>query len=179
MIPYTIYLVDDEPSIQKGIAFGLGKKYNIISFSSGEDAISAILQNPPDLVLLDIGLPGISGLEALTEIKKLEPDILVIMITAYEDIDTVISAMKRGAQDYIIKPIQLDSLKICIQNALDTIKLRQESDRFPSLLSDDRPPDNQQNRHDRRNLRHRSHSRSCSAAGARDARRDPRRHGEW
>ena len=126
MIPYTIYLVDDEPSIQKGIAFGLGKKYDVISFSSGEDAISAIIQNPPDLVLLDIGLPGLNGLEVLTEIKKFEPDILVIMITAYEDIDTVISAMKSGAQDYIIKPIQLDSLKICIKNALDTIKLRKE-----------------------------------------------------
>ena len=126
MIPYTIYLVDDEPSIQKGIIFGLGKIYNVISFSSGEDAISAIIQNPPDLVLLDIGLPGINGLQVLTEIKKLEPDILVIMITAYEDIDTVISAMKSGAQDYITKPIQLDSLKICVKNALDTIKLRKE-----------------------------------------------------
>ena len=126
MIPYTIFLVDDEPSIQKGISYGLGKKYNVTCFSSGETAVKAISENPPDLVLLDIGLPGMDGLEVLNEIKKRVSDIIVIMITAYEDIDTVISAMKSGAQDYIIKPIQLDSLKICIRNALDTIKLRKE-----------------------------------------------------
>jgi two-component system response regulator AtoC len=126
MISYTIYLVDDEPSIRQGVAFGFKDQYHVESFSSAEDAIDAIRGLRPDLVLLDIGLPGMSGIEALREIKGIEPDMLVIMITAYEDINTVISTMKLGAYDYVIKPIHMDSLRVCVKNALETIKLRKE-----------------------------------------------------
>lgn len=126
MIPYTIYLVDDEASIRQGIALSFKNQYHVESFSSAEDAIGAIRKRRPDLVLLDIGLPGMSGIEALREIKGLEPDMLIIMITAYEDINTVISTMKLGAYDYVIKPIHMDSLRLCVKNALETIKLRKE-----------------------------------------------------
>jgi DNA-binding NtrC family response regulator len=67
-----------------------------------------------------------SGIEALDRIKDLYPEMLVIMITAYEDIHTVISAMKSGAYDYVVKPIHMDSLEVSIRNALDTIRLRKE-----------------------------------------------------
>ena len=83
-------------------------------------------KEPPDLILLDIGLPGMNGVEALGEIKRLHPDMLVLMITAYEDIDTVISAMKLGAYDYVVKPIQMDGLGVTIGNALETIRLKKE-----------------------------------------------------
>lgn len=126
MIPYTIYLVDDEASIRQGIALGFKDLYRVVSFGSAEDAIGAIRSQRPDLVLLDIGLPGISGIDALRKIKGFEPDMIVIMITAYEDIHTVISAMKLGAYDYVIKPIHMDSLRVCVRNALETIKLRKE-----------------------------------------------------
>ena len=66
------------------------------------------------------------GIEALREIKSLHPDVLVIMITAYEDIDTVISAMKLGAYDYVVKPLHMDGLEVTIRNALETIRLRKE-----------------------------------------------------
>jgi len=80
----------------------------------------------PDLILLDIGLPGMSGIDALQKIKNIYPDILIIMITAYEDVDTVVTAMKRGAYDYIVKPIQMDRLEVTIKNSLETTKLRKE-----------------------------------------------------
>jgi two-component system response regulator AtoC len=75
-------------------------------------------KNPPDLVLLDIGLPGMNGIEALRTIKNQFPDILVVIITAFEDISTVISAMKLGAYDYVVKPIYMDGLEVTIRNAL-------------------------------------------------------------
>lgn len=126
MISYKITIVDDEEALAKGIAASLSRDYETQSFINAEEALAAIKNDPPDLVLLDIGLPGMSGIEALAEIKKDFPDILVIMITAFEDINTVVSAMRLGAYDYVIKPIQMDSLGISVRNALSTISLRKE-----------------------------------------------------
>lgn len=126
MKPYSIIIIDDEETIRDGMSMALEADYNVASFSDAESSIKAIAVNPPDLILLDIGLPGMNGIEALEEIKKLHPDMPVIMITAYEEINTVISAMKLGAYDYIVKPIQMDGLELTIKNALETIKLRKE-----------------------------------------------------
>ena len=76
--------------------------------------------------MLDVGLPGINGIEALRQIKSSHPDILVIMITAYEDFDTVITAMKLGAYDYVVKPLHMEGLEVSIRNALDSIRLKKE-----------------------------------------------------
>jgi len=126
MIPYSIYIVDDEEIIRDGVTMALEADYQVDAFSTAEDAMEAIKHNPPDLVLLDIGLPGMDGIEALEKIKDLYPDILIIMITAYEDINTVIAAMKLGAYDYVVKPIQMDGLEVTIRNALETIRLRKD-----------------------------------------------------
>ncbi|MBL0700579.1 MAG: response regulator, partial [Desulfosarcina sp.] len=108
MINYSIFIVDDEQTIREGISMALETNYVLEAFSNAEDAIKAMKKKSPDLVLLDIGLPGMSGIEALREIKNLFPDVVVIMITAYEDAGSVISSMKLGAYDYVIKPIQMD-----------------------------------------------------------------------
>ena len=126
MISYSIYIVDDEHVIREGITMAFESDYQVNAFPTAETAIEAIKSSPPDLILLDIGLPGINGIQALCEIKKLCPEILVIMITAYENIKTVISAMKLGAYDYVVKPIHMDELAIIISNALETIRLRKE-----------------------------------------------------
>ena len=126
MISYSLFVVDDEESIREGIKTALEEDYQIEAFPTAEVAIKGIENKAPDLVLLDIGLPGMSGIEALGKIKNLCPDILVIMITAYEDVDTVISAMKLGAYDYVIKPINMDGLEVTIRNALETIRLKKE-----------------------------------------------------
>lgn len=126
MISYSIYIVDDDQSVREGMAAALVSDYEVAAFSTAESALKAIKDNPPDLILLDIGLPGMDGIEALQKINSESSDILVIMITAYEDINTVISAMKLGAHDYVVKPIHMEALVTTIQNALDTIRLRKE-----------------------------------------------------
>jgi len=126
MVPYSIFIIDDEEIIRDGLSMALKVDYHLASFSDAESAIKAIVTDPPDLILLDIGLPKMNGIEALKEIKQLHPDIPIIMITAYEDINTVITAMKLGAYDYIVKPIHMDSLEVTIKNSLETIRLRKE-----------------------------------------------------
>jgi len=126
MISYSIYIIDDEKTITDSVTMALEDDYRIKAFSDAETAIGQLEKDPPDLILLDIGLPGMNGIDALRRIKDLCPDILVIMITAYEDVDTVISAMKLGAHDYVVKPLYLDGLEVTIRNALETIRLRKE-----------------------------------------------------
>jgi DNA-binding NtrC family response regulator len=104
----------------------LETKYQVKAFSTAESAIDIIKDEPPDLVLLDINLPDMSGIEALSEIKKLRPDVLVIMVTASTDINTAISTMKLGASDYMMKPINLDALEVSVRNVLEKIRLRKE-----------------------------------------------------
>lgn len=123
---YVIYIVDDEQSVRDSVTFGLKKQYRISAFASAEAVLQELPREVPDLMLLDIGLPGMSGMEALKNIKQAYPEVLVVMITAFEDIATVVAAMKAGAHDYVVKPLHLDSLKVTISNALETIRLRKE-----------------------------------------------------
>ncbi|MBC2741828.1 MAG: sigma-54-dependent Fis family transcriptional regulator [Desulfosarcina sp.] len=123
---YSIFVVDDEQSIRTGIESAMGGDYQVKTFKSAEEVLEGMEADSPDLVLLDIGLPGMDGIAALKVMKARIPDLLVIMITAYEDVNTVISAMKLGAYDYIIKPIQLEALEVTVGNALETINLRKE-----------------------------------------------------
>jgi DNA-binding NtrC family response regulator len=125
-ISYSIYIVDDEETIREGVTMALEDLYLVKGFADAETALAGVEKDPPDLVLLDVGLPGMDGIEALRRIKELQPDVLIIMITAYEDVDTVITAMKSGAYDYIVKPIHMDGLEVTIRNAIDTIRLRKE-----------------------------------------------------
>ncbi|HOO38053.1 MAG TPA: sigma-54 dependent transcriptional regulator [Deltaproteobacteria bacterium] len=126
MITYTIFVIDDELTIREGISMALDRTYQIETFATAEEALQAMEQGLPDLILLDIGLPGMNGIEALGRIRELSKDILVIMITAYEDTKTVIKAMKLGAYDYVVKPIIMDGLEVTIENALETVRLRKE-----------------------------------------------------
>jgi DNA-binding NtrC family response regulator len=127
MTPYAIYIVDDEAVARNGLKLALKKKnYEVAAFETAEDALKAIDASPPDLVLLDIGLPGMSGVEALEIIKERHPEVLVVMITAYEDVPTVVSAMKNGAYEYVVKPVQMDALLVILRNAFETIAMRKE-----------------------------------------------------
>ncbi len=126
MIDYTIFIIDDEKSIREGIGCDLEEEYSVFEFSTAEAALKKMDATYPDLILLDIGLPGMSGINALKEFKIIDPEILVIMITAFEDVDAVITCMKGGAHDYIIKPIHMEVLEITIANGLEGIRLRKE-----------------------------------------------------
>ena len=125
-IEYSIYIVDDDQPLAKGVARILRKNYQTAAFFTGASAIEAVNERQPDIVLLDIGLPDMSGIKVLKQIKKGFPETEVIMITASGETETVVSAMKAGAWDYIVKPLQLDDLEITIRNVTEGIGLRKE-----------------------------------------------------
>ena len=127
MNAYTTYIVDDEAVARNGLKMALKKNnYKVQAFDTAESALKAIDENPPDLVLLDIGLPGMSGVEALEIIKERHPEVIIVMITAYEDVKTVVSSMKNGAYEYVVKPVQMDTLLVILRNAFETIAMRKE-----------------------------------------------------
>ncbi|SFK44819.1 DNA-binding transcriptional response regulator, NtrC family, contains REC, AAA-type ATPase, and a Fis-type DNA-binding domains [Desulfomicrobium apsheronum] len=123
---YSLLIIDDEESIRDSLSMALGRHYTVSALASGKEALEALPALAPDLVLLDIGLPDISGLEVLDHIRGQAPHAAVIMITAFEDLDTVISAMKRGAFDYLLKPLRMDALKLCLDRAGSSIRLGKE-----------------------------------------------------
>jgi DNA-binding NtrC family response regulator len=126
MTPFSLFVVDDEDIARQGVNLALKQHYDVKGFGTAEDALAAIPGQVPDLILLDISLPGMTGIEALEKIKKDYAQVLVIMITAFEDVQTVVSAMKLGAYDYIVKPLDMNGLIITVRNALETIALKKE-----------------------------------------------------
>jgi len=118
--------VDDEESIREGVRVALEPRYRVRTFADAESAVAAVREEPPDLVLMDIGLPGMSGLEGIRAVKALRPETLIIVITAYEDVQTIIAAMKGGAFDYVVKPLHAETLENAVGIALETVRLQKE-----------------------------------------------------
>ena len=145
MQTYSIAIIDDEEHVREGITLALRTRYRVSAFATAEEGLKAFEGEVPDLVLLDVGLPGMNGIEALTVIKRNHPEVVVIMITAYEDLETVISTMKLGAWDYQVKPLQMEGLLVNIENGMETIALRKEiqalqeqslKDNFPCFVAE-------------------------------------------
>ena len=123
----SILIVDDDGVMQETLSGVLRKRgYETFSVGSGNEALSMIKKNVIDLILLDMKLPDIDGLEVLKKIKEFDTEILVIMMTAFSDVQTAVSAMKSGAYDYINKPFELDELKLLIEKGLETKSLINE-----------------------------------------------------
>ena len=119
----NILIVDDDEKICWAFEqFLTDEGYNPIIASNAEEGLRQIENNRPDLVMLDIRLPGISGLEALQEIKKIDPQIQVVIMTAYHNVETTITAMRLQAFDFLPKPIDLDQVK-AILNRVSRLKI--------------------------------------------------------
>lgn len=117
----TILIVDDEPNLPHQLARYLSKhSYDVHVAVNGEAGLREIQKIAVDLLLLDVRLPGMSGLDVLGEIRKSDPDLPVIMLTAYGDVQTAVAAMKLGASDYLIKGFDLTELLLVVQRALET-----------------------------------------------------------
>ena len=123
-----ILIVDDEKSIRDFLEIMLKKEgYKVASASSGEEALKLVNQINYDLVISDIRMKGMSGVELLKNIKEINPETVVMMVTAYASVDTAIDAMKAGAYDYIAKPFKIEEVKHIIRNALDRKRLETEN----------------------------------------------------
>ena len=130
----TILLVDDEPGIRRSLGEALKDEgYQVVKAERGEQALD-LLQNPDgegiDLVLLDVWLPGLDGLETLKQVKLLRPELPIVMISGHGSIDTALQATKLGAFDFLEKPIDLDRLLLVTGNALRQSRLEQENQRL-------------------------------------------------
>ncbi|MGD9974542.1 MAG: sigma-54-dependent transcriptional regulator [Desulfatirhabdiaceae bacterium] len=124
----TIMIVDDERSIVRSLSGLLSDEgYEVITAGNGYEALKKIETESPDLVLLDIWMPGLDGIETLKEIKKNNPLIQVIIITGHGNIETAIKAIKLGAFDLIEKPLSIEKVIVSIHRALNFQKLEEEN----------------------------------------------------
>lgn len=131
-----ILVVDDEHLIRWSLEQSLRKQgYEVLMAASGEEALKIIQEDSPDLVLLDIQLPGMDGLEVLSRAKEVDEELIVIMVTALGVLETAVKAMRMGAYDYINKPFNLDELSIIVRKALETSSLRKEVAQLRSTQS--------------------------------------------
>ena len=136
-----LLVVDDEHLIRWSLEQNLKKLgYEVVTAGSGEEALRLVREEQPDLVLLDIQLPGISGIDVLEKIKDHDADIIVIMVTANSGLENAVNAMRHGAYDYISKPFNLDELSIVVRKALETSDLKQEVVRLRTESKKYEPP---------------------------------------
>ncbi|MEP7271697.1 MAG: sigma-54 dependent transcriptional regulator [Acidobacteriota bacterium] len=128
-----ILIVDDEEAARYGMARAL-RNYSISEAGSVEEARRKVVASRPDLMLLDVNLPGASGLEYLTELASRADSPPVILITAHGSERTAVSAIKAGAYDYLAKPFEVDELRLVVKNALEASDLRRENERLREEL---------------------------------------------
>ncbi|MFQ6044464.1 MAG: sigma-54-dependent transcriptional regulator [Candidatus Poribacteria bacterium] len=123
-----ILIVDDEANIRRVLSANLrGAGYETVAASSGYEALQKLDEGKFDLVLLDKNMLGMGGIETLKQIKAKDADIIVIIMTAYQSVESAIAAMKEGAYDYITKPFDMDALKHTVKNALEKKELIEEN----------------------------------------------------
>jgi two-component system phosphate regulon sensor histidine kinase PhoR len=126
--PLTVLVVDDEKGIRDGSDRILSRmECNVLTAKNGEAGLDLIGRNDVAIVLLDLKMPGIDGMEVLRRIQAMNRDILVIVITGFATIETAIEAMKRGAYDFIPKPFEPDQLRIVVNRAREKIWLKREA----------------------------------------------------
>jgi len=122
----TILVVDDERGVRESFNMVLKDKYRVLLAQTGQEAIDIFVNNPVDLVLLDILLPDANGLDLLARIKDITPTAEVVMVTAVKEIQSAVKAIKSGAYEYIIKPFEVDEVLTTIDRALEKRRLVKE-----------------------------------------------------
>jgi DNA-binding NtrC family response regulator len=133
-----ILVVDDEPSIRTVLKAHLAREgHDVSTATDGAEAVSALTATPYDLVISDLKMPGMSGLELLAWCTREQPGLPVVLITAHGTVDTAVEALKLGAQDFITKPFDLDELKQAVEKALRVEQARRRSWLDESLLGAD------------------------------------------
>jgi DNA-binding NtrC family response regulator len=137
-MPSKILVVDDEPDFCEAVRDLLkGNGFSVTEAYDGIQALAAYRRERPDVVLLDVRMPGQSGLEVLKEIGRQTHDALVIMTTAVDEVATAVEAMKLGAYDYLVKPISTEHLNATLEKAREHFALKQEVERRRALQRDE------------------------------------------
>src|SRR6478609_8973424 len=137
MAPATILVVDDEPSACSALTkFLKGFGYRVLLAGDGLGALEPIALSVPDLILSDLCMPNMDGLELLRELKRRAISVPVILMTASGGIQSAVDAMREGAHDYQTKPLNLDEVAIVIERTLEGVRLKQEAAALKSQIED-------------------------------------------
>lgn len=123
----NLLLVDDEVEFLAPMVKRLKKRnYDVHTATNGKDAIDYVGQHPVDLVVLDVQMPGMSGIETLSEIKRIDPTIGVVMLTGHANIEAAVAGMELGAFDYLMKPMNFDELVYKLQDVYREKQIREK-----------------------------------------------------
>lgn len=132
-----LLVVDDEPNLQYSLVKSLqSEALEVVTASTARQGIEAVRAQPPDAVILDVRLPDMSGLDAFDEIRRIDPRLPVIIITAFSTAETAIEAMKRGAFDYLLKPVDFHQLRELVGKAIELSRVRH----VPAVFNEDELP---------------------------------------
>jgi DNA-binding NtrC family response regulator len=126
----VLLVVDDEPGVRQSLHLVFGKSFRVVEATSAEEAIQRVSEERPDLVLLDIVMPGADGLAVLKQMKSIHPDCQVIMLTALNTARTAFTARGSGAFDYVTKPFDVEELRLRVDHALEKMQLSRELERL-------------------------------------------------
>jgi two-component system nitrogen regulation response regulator NtrX len=128
MTEQVVLIVDDEEGIRESLS-GIfeDEGFDVFASSSGEEALRILKEQNPDLILLDVWLPGIDGIQTLNEVKKLKPDLPVIMISGHGNIELAVKATRMGAYDFLEKPLSLERVLLAAKRALERRTLEMEN----------------------------------------------------
>ena len=119
-----VLIIDDEPSVVNFLSILLQREgYEVITAGSGPEALKKFRENPADVVLVDLKMPEMDGLQVLSKIKSMDNETPVIIMTAYASIESAIEAMRKGAFDYVMKPFKVDEIALVVKRALQERKL--------------------------------------------------------
>ena len=138
----SVLIVDDEAELRKSVASVLSNTnpefvFRIQEAATGREAITQVQANSFDLVLMDVRMPEMSGLEALAQIKQLDPRIFVVIMTAHSNLSDAVTAIREGAYDYIEKPVQPDKLAEIVKKAIKTQDMTSSLAISAPILDDD------------------------------------------
>jgi DNA-binding NtrC family response regulator len=134
-----LLVVDDEANARRALAEILATEgYEVRTARDGQAALDVASEFSPELVVSDLRMPGMSGLELLTELSAQHPDVGVMLMTAFAEIETAVQAIRQGAADYVIKPLDADALLLTIENNLARYRLRREVRRLQERLDEPR-----------------------------------------
>lgn len=137
---YTVLIVEDDPLVNKAIKDALTSKYSrVFAYLSATEALNDINLISPDIILLDIFLGPLNGLEILEQLRSQGYTIPVIIMTATNDIKMAVRAMKLGAEDFIVKPIDLEQLEVAVEKALKNFDLRRQVEILSDKLKEEQP----------------------------------------
>jgi len=134
---YRILIVDDEENVRLMLhtAFSLSGHETLVA-ANGTDAVQLFRENQPDVVLMDIRMPELNGLDALLKMQAINPKIPVVLMTAYAAVETAVEALRNGAFDYVIKPFDLDELNLVIERALQLQSMKEQIRELHQALSE-------------------------------------------